>query len=133
MWRESKRAAFPYAEIQQLYTLEDDRAFFQEVIIQECEVWLAESEGIIQGLLALRENLIDQLFVRVGTQRQGVGAVLLERARERFPDDLKAYTFQKSKPARAFFEKNGFEIVKAGISPPPENQPDVEYTWHPSQ
>lgn len=133
MWRESKRAAFQYVEVQQHYTLEDDTGFFRDVIAQECEVWLAESEGKIQGLLVLRENLIDQLFVRLGAQRQGVGAVLLERARERFPDGLRAYTFQKNTPARAFFEKNGFEIVRAGISPPPENEPDLEYGWYPSR
>jgi hypothetical protein len=42
---------------------------------------------------------------------------------------LRAYTFQKNSPARAFFEKHGFEIVRTGLSPPPENEPDLEYVW----
>lgn len=61
IWRESERAAFPYVEVQQLYTLEDDTGFFRDVIAQECDVWLAESEGKIQSLLVLRENLINRL------------------------------------------------------------------------
>lgn len=131
LWRASKRAAFPYVEVQQLYTLEKDTGYFRDVIAQECDVWLAERNGKIAGLLALRDDLIDQLFVGVDVQRQGVGAALLAKARERSPDQLRAYTFQKNSAARRFFEKHGFQIVRAGISPPPENEPDLEYAWWP--
>ena len=131
MWRASKRAAFPYVEVQQLYTLENDTDYFRNVIAAECEVWLAVDEDQIAGLLALRGNLVDQLFVRLGAQRQGVGSALLAKARERYPDGLRAYTFQKNSPARSFFEKHGFEVVRAGLSPPPENEPDLEYVWRP--
>jgi putative acetyltransferase len=129
VWRASKRAAFPYVEVQQLYTLENDTSYFRDVLAQECDIWLAEDEGRIVGLLALRDHLIDQLFVGLDAQRQGVGAALLNKARECSSDYLRAYTFQKNGPARAFFEKHGFEIVRAGISPPPENEPDLEYLW----
>ena len=129
MWRASKRAAFPYVEVQQLYTLETDTDYFRDVLAQECDIWLAEADGRIAGLIALRDHLIDQLFVGLDNQRQGVGAALLNKARECSPDHLRAYTFQKNTSARAFFEKNDFEIVRAGISPPPENEPDLEYAW----
>jgi GNAT superfamily N-acetyltransferase len=129
MWRASKRAAFPYVEVQQRYTLENDAGYFRDVLAPECDIWLAEAGGRIVGLIALRDHLIDQLFVAVDAQRQGVGGALLEKARERSPDHLRAYTFQKNAPARAFFEKHGFEIVRAGLSPPPENEPDLEYAW----
>lgn len=131
MWRASKRAAFPYVEVQQLYTLENDTGYFRDVIAPECEVWLAEIGGQIAGLLALRQDLIDQLFVAVDAQRQGVGSALLAKARERYSDGLRAYTFQKNVAARTFFEKHGFVIVRAGLSPPPENEPDLEYVWRP--
>lgn len=132
MWRASKRAAFPYVEVQQLYTLRNDTDYFRDVIAPECEVWLATDGAQILGLLALRDDLIDQLFVAVDGQRQGVGSALLAKARERSPDQLRAYTFQKNGPARAFYEKHGFEIVRSGISPPPENEPDLEYMWRPA-
>jgi GNAT superfamily N-acetyltransferase len=131
MWRASKRAAFPYVEVQQHYTLENDTGYFRDVLAQECDIWLAEQDGRIAGLIALRDHLIDQLFVAIDAQRQGVGVVLLNKARECSPDYLRAYTFQKNKPGRAFFEKHGFEIVRAGLSPPPENEPDLEYAWRP--
>ena len=134
MWRASKRAAFPYVAAQQFYTLQNDTDYFRDVIAPECDVWLATGSGgdeQILGLLALRDDLIDQLFVAVDAQRSGVGNALLAKARECSPDQLRAYTFQKNVPARSFFEKQGFEIVRSGISPPPENEPDLEYLWRP--
>jgi len=131
MWRASKRAAFPYVAAQQLYTLQNDTDYFRDVLAQECEVWLATDQEHILGLLALRDDLIDQLFVAIGAQRQGVGGALLVKARERSPDQLRAYSFQKNSSARAFYEKHGFRIVRSGISPPPENEPDYEYLWRP--
>lgn len=131
MWRASKRAAFPYVAVQQLYTLQNDTDYFRDVIAQECDVWLAADQDQILGLLALRDDLIDQLFVAVDQQRRGVGGALLEKARALSPDQLRAYTFQKNEPARAFYEKHGFTIVRSGISPPPENEPDLEFMWRP--
>jgi ribosomal protein S18 acetylase RimI-like enzyme len=131
MWRASKQAAFPYVAVQQLYTLQNDTDYFRDVVAQECEVWLATDQEHILGLLALRDDLIDQLFVAIDAQRQGVGGALLVKARERSPDQLRAYSFQKNSSARAFYEKHGFRIVRSGISPPPENEPDYEYMWRP--
>ena len=131
MWRASKQAAFPYVAVQQIYTLQNDTDYFRDVITPECQVWLAADGEQVLGLLALRDDLIDQLFVAVDRQRLGVGSALLAKARERSPDQLRAYTFQKNGPARAFYEKHGFEIIRSGISPPPENEPDLEYLWRP--
>ncbi|MFN2189187.1 MAG: GNAT family N-acetyltransferase, partial [Candidatus Promineifilaceae bacterium] len=91
MWSESKRAAFTYVEVQQLYTMENDRHYFSEVIAKDCDIWLAVDNDDIVGMMALRECLIDQLFVRLGSQRIGVGSALMKKAKELFPDGLRAY------------------------------------------
>jgi GNAT superfamily N-acetyltransferase len=133
-WRASRRAAFPYVELHQRCTLQIDTDYFRDLIAHECEVWLATgSAGNAQilGLLALHDDLIDQLFVAVDGQRQGVGGALLAKARERSPELLRAYTFQKNSPAQAFYEKHGFRIIRRGMSPPPENEPDLEYLRRP--
>ncbi len=38
----------------------------------------------------------------------------------------------REKIARRFYEKNQFRVVRLGLSPPPENEPDVEYRWRPA-
>lgn len=131
VWRASKRAAFPYVEAQQRWTLEDDAGFFRSVISVEYEVWLAETEGRIAGLLARKGDFIDQLFVHPDLQRRGVGTALLRKAVELSPGGLRLFTFQRNQPARSFYEKYGFRAVKFGVSSPPENEPDVEYRWEP--
>jgi GNAT superfamily N-acetyltransferase len=131
LWHTSKRDAFPYVPVQQRYTLAEDTAYFREVVAVECIVWLAEVVGRLAGLLAIRDDYIDQLFVAVGMQRQGVGTALLQKAREHSPQRLRLHTFQKNAPARAFYEKHGFKAMRFGYSAAPEHEPDVEYQWHP--
>ena len=131
MWHESKRAAYTYVPFQQSLTLDDDRNYFRDVIARESDVWLAEEDGHIQGMLAIKGDLMDQLFVRIGKQGQGIGTALLNKARELSPSGLKAFTFQKNAQARGFYEKHGFKSIRFGTSPPPENEPDVLYAWFP--
>jgi ribosomal protein S18 acetylase RimI-like enzyme len=53
---------------------------------------------------------------------------LLAKAKERSPESLSLYTFQKNIPARTFYEKHGFKVIKFGISPD-EEEPDAYYEW----
>lgn len=82
--------------------------------------------------MALQQDLIDQLFVDVRCQRQGVASALVTKAKDLCPHGLRAFTFQKNLSARSFFEKHGFVIARLGLSPPPENEPDIEYRWGPA-
>jgi GNAT superfamily N-acetyltransferase len=131
LWHETKHAAFPWSKAQQRWTLEDDRARFRDVVAVEHEIWIAEAAGRIVGFLAIRDDFVDQLFVCTGAQRRGVGTALLRKAVELSPGGLRLFTFQRNAPARSFYEKHGFRAVKFGVSPPPENEPDVEYRWEP--
>ncbi len=130
-WRASRRQAFSYVPLHQAYTIEDDTRQFRDVISRKCEVWLAEASGEVVGLLARDGDLIDQLFVAVGAQRQGIGTLLLARAQELSPAGLRLFTFTRNTEARAFYETHGFRAVRFGLSPPPESEPDVEYHWRP--
>jgi len=129
MWRASKRFAFPYVAVIQQYTFENDLAYFRDSLSAKCEIWLARREQRIVGMLALDGTLIDQLFVAVEAQRTGVGSALVRKAMERSPEHLVLFTFRRNLPARAFYEKHGFTIVRFGVSAPPENEPDVQYAW----
>lgn len=131
IWRASKRDAYPYVEVQQRYTLEEDTEHFRDMVAAERAVWLAEVGGRLVGLLAIKDDFIDQLYVVVEEQGRGVGTALLQKARELSPSGLRLYTFQKNVRARAFYERHGFKAVRFGRSPAPENEPDVEYHWRP--
>jgi GNAT superfamily N-acetyltransferase len=131
LWHASKRRAFPYVEVQQRYTLENDRDYFRSTVVPGADIWVAHRDDIVLGFMALEDDLIDLLFVAIGAQGQGVGTALVNRAKALSPDGLRAYTFQRNDVARSFLAQQGFVEIRLGVSPPPEDEPDVELAWVP--
>src|SRR5450755_1227405 len=56
-----------------LHTPEEDRWFFRERVFKTCEVWGAFDNAVMIGMIAFRENWIDQLYVLPKAQGRGVG------------------------------------------------------------
>ena len=129
LWRRAREIAFPEFQRTKGHTFEEDCAYFENIILQETDVWIAEVDSIVVGFLAIREDFIDQLFVSPDHQRQGIGAGLLAHARTLSPKRLWLHTFQSNTSGRAFYEKNGFIATKFNLSPAPESEPDVLFEW----
>jgi len=129
VWRASKREAYPFLPLEQKYTLEDDTAYFDAHIVPRCRIEVAEIDRRIVGFLAMAGSYVDRLYVHPSWQGQGIGSRLLARARALSPDGLRLHTHVENFLGRAFYEKHGFRAVRFGMSPPPENAPDVEYHW----
>ena len=131
VWHTAGRRAYTFIDSWQRFTLAQALRVFRQQIAPVCEVWVAEAEEGIIGYLALKGSYVDRLYVSPLQQRYGNGTALLKHAMERSPTGLELHTHQKNTQARAFYEKLGFVPVHYGISPPPENEPDVEYQWRP--
>ncbi len=112
-----------------LHTPEEDRWFFRERVFKTCEVWGAFDNAVMIGIIAFRENWIDQLYVLPKAQGRGVGTELLQLARSSF-DRLQLWTFQRNVQARRFYQARGFALVQetdgAGNE---EKEPDALYLW----
>jgi GNAT superfamily N-acetyltransferase len=132
VWQRSQRAAYTWFRDDQWHPFGDALAFFRESVCQRCEVWVAVEQDRVVGLLALEGALIDHLFVDPDNWGVGVGSRLLEHAKSLYPAGLKLVTLQRNERARRFYEARGFVATKFGMSPPPENEPDVYYRWSPS-
>jgi putative acetyltransferase len=128
-WHATNLVSYPYSAVHQGHTLEEATAYFRHRVLADCEVWVADRDGSLAGVLALQVPWIRHIAVFPGHQRSGIGTTLLRKARERSPQQLRLYTFQRNEPARAFYERHGFVAVAFGVSPPPESEPDVEYRW----
>ena len=131
VWERSRWDAQPWLEERMKYSHDDNLRHFRNVVMHENQVWLAVVGSEVVGLLALTEGDIDQLYVEPRCQGRGIGSALLERAKEISPKGITLYTHQRNERAQAFYEKRGFRIVKLGVSPAPESEPDVEYAWSP--
>jgi GNAT superfamily N-acetyltransferase len=112
-----------------LHTPEEDRWFFRERVFRTCEVWGAFDSAVMIGMIAFRENWIDQLYVLPKAQGRGVGTKLLQVAQRSF-DRLQLWTFQRNVPARRFYEARGFALVReTDGGGNEEKEPDALYLW----
>ena len=131
LWHATSVDTYGFIAAESARTLEDRRGYFTANIAAGCALWVADIDGAIEGFMALRESYIDRLYVHPQSQRAGIGTALLARARELHPAGLELHTHQENTKACAFYEKHGFKPIRFGMSPPPENEPDVEYHWRP--
>jgi GNAT superfamily N-acetyltransferase len=112
-----------------LHTPEQDRWFFRERVLPACELWGAFEGGGMTGVIAFRKDWIDQLYVLPDAQGKGTGSALLQVAQNAF-GRLQLWTFQRNWPARRFYERRGFVLVReTDGSGNEEKEPDALYLW----
>jgi GNAT superfamily N-acetyltransferase len=112
------------------HTDEEVRGWIRDRLIPSSEVWVADDDGAIVGLLAIEPGQLDQLYVAPDRLGDGIGRRFVELAKERSPAGLSLWTFQVNDRARRFYERNGFVAVEFGDgSTNEEGQPDVRYEW----
>jgi GNAT superfamily N-acetyltransferase len=129
LWRVAREKSLPDFQLEKGHFFYEDQDYFRNQILKKNQVWVVEKDRYPVAFMAMEHDFIDHLYVHPDYQRQGIGVALLEHARSQSPQHLWLYTLQVNKNARAFYEKNGFTAEKFGVSPPPENEPDVEYHW----
>jgi GNAT superfamily N-acetyltransferase len=112
-----------------LHTPDEDRWFYRERVFKTCQIWGAFNGGALTGIIAFRNDWIDQLYVLPEIQGRGVGNELLGIAK-RIRNCLQLWTFQRNAQARRFYEARGFVLVEltdgAGNE---EKEPDARYLW----
>ncbi len=112
---------------------EEVRAWVREVLVSGGDSWVATESGQVVGLLVVRPDDLDQLYVAPDRLGVGIGRRLLEHAKALSPGGLTLYTFQVNERARRFYERNGFvEDWLSDGSANEEGQPDVRYVWRPA-
>ena len=130
LWRRAREVSLPEFQRTKGYPFEMDCAYFREQVLPKNEIWVAWTlDGQAVGFMAIKDDFIDLLYVDPDSWRMGIGTMLLAQARRLSPRRLRLFTLQINVNARAFYEKNGFSVLRLGVSPAPESEPDVEYLW----
>ena len=112
---------------------DEDRPLLGEIVTRDREVWVAEDDDGINGFIALGEGWLDHIYVDPAKQNQGTGTKLLALAKERRPEGLQLWAFQKNEGARRLYERHSFRIVKlTDGTNNMEREPDVLYEWLPA-
>lgn len=125
MWRASFEGGVGIVDP---HPLSEQRQYFLTEVLPRNEVRLALHEDTLIGFVAASAESVAQLYVRVGFQRQGIGARMLGWAKERSGGSLWLMTFARNRGARAFYERNGFVAIAHGFEPMWQLE-DVKYRW----
>ena len=124
----SRAEALPY--LRRVHSDDEVRSWITHVRLAAGETWVAREAGRILGFLCLDGEDLDQLYLLPGQFRRGLGSLLLAKARERSPERLTLFTFQRNSAARAFYERHGFRLVDLNDGARnEEGEPDAFYEW----
>ena len=109
---------------------DDVRGYFASDIVEACELWVAEQDGALAGILALDGDVLDQLYVEPGLTGRGIGSALLAVAKRERPHGLQLWAFQTNTGAQRFYERHGFvEVRRTDGRDNEERAPDVLYAY----
>lgn len=107
------------------------RHWMHDILIPNSQVWVVEQNDAIIGMMAIvekqRVNWIEQLYVLPQATSQGVGSLLIAKAKSlNLPVRLR--TFQENLGARRFYERHRFKIIEfSDGSGNEEHCPDMLY------
>src|ERR1700731_3456202 len=113
-----------------LHTAEENRWFIANVILNECEVTVAEDETGIVAFLALKGEEVRLLYTRPDRIGMGAGTQLIEAAKASGLGALELWCFQANARARRFYEARGFRAIRfTDGADNEERMPDIRYRW----
>ena len=129
VWHRSLVDSLHWLRPEQRSSEAEYRDFFRNVVAKTTELWVAERDGSILGVLAMSGDSVSRLYVDTPAQGEGVGSALLDRAKSMSPEGLRLVTLKRNEQARRFYERHDFAAYNHGRSPAPENEPTVWYRW----
>jgi ribosomal protein S18 acetylase RimI-like enzyme len=84
----------------------------------------------VRGFVTLTDDgFITALYVEAPSRNQGVGGLLLERAKRELTPEARLYTFQANAQAQAFYARHGFVEINRTTGDNDENLPDILMEW----
>lgn len=127
LWRHSKQQALG---VEEPYTFQQHVDYLENILTSDFKVMLALSDqDEVADIMASNTDWIEQLYVNIRFQNQGVGSRFVEQAKLNSAGQLCLYTFEINGGARRFYQKHGFRMVGHGKDNP-EGLPDLLYQWN---
>ncbi len=128
----SRRAFLPYAPL--MHTDDEVRQWLRELVIPVFDVTVATRGDAVVGMMVLSRDgesgWIDQLYLHPEHVGQGLGTLLLDRAKSTLGSPIRLYSFARNHDAQRFYERNGFTALSHGDgSGNEEHCPDTLFEW----
>jgi ribosomal protein S18 acetylase RimI-like enzyme len=105
----ARLSAMPWLPL--LHAPDEVKTWLATYVIPFSKVFVAEIGGKVIGFAALKDDVLDHLYVRPDCQRGGTGAALLNAVKTESQERLRLYTFARNTLAKRFYEKHGFRAL----------------------
>jgi GNAT superfamily N-acetyltransferase len=92
------------------------------------QFWVPESNGAVVGLLSLKPNYIEKLFIAPEWQGHGIGSALIRKAKSLYHRRIDLDCFQENRDACRLYEAHGF-CPYAWVTHDEPAIPQVFYRW----
>ena len=135
LWRESFHKAIGVKGDIRKEVVNEHIEFLQSLNPCFIRVALEKNDNRDIGFMGKAGNVIEQLFVHVDYQSEGLGSVFINQVKEE--EFLTLSTFESNKRAQKFYEFHDFKIVRRGFASFEENPwatnkkqlADITYEW----
>ncbi|GHB37881.1 N-acetyltransferase [Pseudovibrio japonicus] len=128
MYRHSRDQCLSF--LPKLHTPAEDLWFFQNIVFKSNELTIVIGDEQIIGMMATKDDWIEQLYLDPRHLRKGIGSKLLDLAKAQSSGNLKLMCFVENTDARVFYEAHGFkEVKRTSGSENEEGAPDILYEW----
>ena len=108
----------------------DVKRYYQKDVLENRKVFVVASGARVVGMMALaQDKTVTALYVARNFRGQGVGRLLLDRAKMEFDTGVQVWTFQANEAARRFYAREGFEEINRTDGDNEEGLPDVLLEW----
>lgn len=108
-WRESHKQFCSEAFVA-AHTPERQAQYLKGEIAKGARLYMLEDEEPA-GIVSIRENMIENLYVHPKKQRRGYGTALLRFAVAQCDGEPRLWILSNNVAARALYERNGFELT----------------------
>ncbi|MBQ7784967.1 MAG: GNAT family N-acetyltransferase [Clostridia bacterium] len=109
-WQESHKS-FCTPEFVAKHTPERQENYLRSEMEAGKRIWLLKADDVPVGIVSIRGNLIENLYVHPAYQRQGYGTKLLRFAMEQCEDAPTLWILNNNDGARRLYERNGFVLT----------------------
>jgi ribosomal protein S18 acetylase RimI-like enzyme len=84
----------------------------------------------VRGFMTIsRDGFLTALYVEQASRNQGIGGLLLARAKRELSPEVNLYTFQANAGAQKFYQRHGFVEINRTTGDNEENLPDILMEW----
>lgn len=109
IWLLASASAHDFIDVS--YWQENAQAM-KETYIPSSETWVCKaSDHEVVGFISLVDQWLASIFVHPDMQRKGIGALLLEKAKQ-LRDELTLTVYEKNSRAVHFYHKHGFKTER---------------------